>query len=387
MAFDEHRRGIPDHMSEQTCSIPQVNPLAGYLAHQQEIDEAIARVLRGGWYILGQETATFEEEFAAFVGVSHGIGVGNGTDALELALRACGIGDRPDDEVITVSHTAVATVAAIELAGATPVFVDIDPNTYTMDVLQIEAALTPKTRAIVPVHLYGHPVDMPRIRELARKHGLKIIEDCAQSHGAALSERRTGTWGDIAAFSFYPTKNLGALGDGGMIVTNDSRLAEQARMLREYGWKKRYISEIPGRNSRLDELQAAILRVRLRYLEADNQRRRFLAGQYNEALADTCLRLPSSPPDAIHAYHLYVVAHKDRDGLQDFLQSRGIKTGIHYPVPVHEQPAYQGRLARRLPLPKTEKAARQVLSLPLYPELAAEQAALVANAVLEWNQS
>jgi dTDP-4-amino-4,6-dideoxygalactose transaminase len=361
------------------------NPRASYLAHQQEIDEAIRRVMSGGWYILGKETAAFEAEFANFAGISHAIGVGNGTDALELALKSCGV--TAGDEVITVSHTAVATVAAIELSGAVPVFVDIDPNTYTMELSQIEAVLSPRTKAIVPVHLYGQPVAMPALMQLAGKHGLRVIEDCAQSLGAAISGRKTGAWGDLAAFSFYPTKNLGAIGDGGMVVTNDPALAEKVRLLREYGWKQRYVSEIPGRNSRLDEVQAAILRVKLRSLETANERRRSVAQHYNESLSNTCLRLPLPTPDTLHAYHLYVVAHKDRDSLQEFLRNRGIGTGIHYPVPVHQQPAYRGRLALRIALPRTEKAARQVLSLPLYPELTDQEAAAVSTTVLAWNQS
>jgi dTDP-4-amino-4,6-dideoxygalactose transaminase len=365
--------------------IPQANPLASYLAYQHEIDKAIHSVLNGGWYILGKEVAAFEEEFAAFIGVSHAIGVGSGSDALELALRACGVG--PGDEVVTVSHTAVATVAAIELAGATPVFVDIDPNTYAMDVSQVEAAISTRTKAILPVHLYGHPADMPALVDIASRHGLRVIEDCAQSHGAEVGNRKTGAWGDMAAFSFYPTKNLGAFGDGGMVVTNTSQLAERAHLLREYGWRQRYVSEIPGMNSRLDELQAAVLRVKLRHLEEANHRRLRLAQFYCDRLEGTCLRLPSSAAGCRHAWHLFVVAHKDRVGLQEFLTGRGIGSAVHYPVPVHHQPAYKKRLDLRLALPKTEKAAQQVVSLPLYPELSFEQAMVVTRAVLEWNQS
>jgi len=372
-------------MSRTPLFILQANPHASYLAYQPEIDEAIHRVLNSGWYILGKEVSAFEEEFAAFIGVPHAIGVGNGTDALELALRACGIG--AGDEVITVSHTAVATVAAIELVGAIPVFVDIEAASYTMDVAQVEAALSPRTKAVLPVHLYGRPANLPALLDIARRHSLRVIEDCAQSHGAAIDGRKTGAWGDVSAFSFYPTKNLGALGDGGMVVSNDAELAERVRLLREYGWRQRYISEVPGLNSRLDEMQAAILRVKLRHCEEDNQRRRLLARQYDEALARTCLRLPASPTGIVHACHLYVIAHKDRDALQEFLRHRGIMTGIHYPLPVHQQPAYQNRLPRRLPLPRTEKAARQVLSLPLYPELTDAQAAAVIQAVLEWDPS
>jgi dTDP-4-amino-4,6-dideoxygalactose transaminase len=369
-------------MSHTPLSILQANPHASYLAHKSEIDDAIHRVFDSGWYILGKEVVAFEEEFAAFIGVPYAIGVGNGTDALELALRACGIG--AGDEVITVSHTAVATVAAIELAGATPIFVDIEAASYLMDAQQIEAALSPRTKAILPVHLYGRPVNLPAIVEIAHRRGLRVIEDCAQSHGASLNGVKTGAWGDMAAFSFYPTKNLGALGDGGMVVTRDSHLSDQVRQLREYGWQQRYVSDKPGMNSRLDEMQAAILRVKLRHLSQDNERREQLAHVYLEALKGSCLRLPAGPPGGIHAWHLFVVAHQHRDQLVGFLRDHGIGTGIHYPVPVHLQPAYRNRLSLPLPLPNTEKAATQVLSLPLYPELPLERARQVAEAVLEW---
>ena len=354
-------------MSQTPLPILQANPHASYLSHQREIDEAIHRVLDSGWYILGKEVSAFEKEFAEFIGVPYSIGVANGTDALELALRACDIGT--GDEVITVSHTAVATVAAIELVGATPVFVDIEIGSYLMDPRQIETAMSARTKAILPVHLYGRPANLPAILEIARKHSLRIIEDCAQSHGASLNGIKTGAWGDVAAFSFYPTKNLGALGDGGMVVTGDPGLADQIRALREYGWKERYISDQPGMNSRLDEMQAAILRVKLRYLSQDNGRRQQLAAVYLDALRGSCFRLPSGCPEGTHAWHLFVVGHQRRDELLVFLRERGIGTGIHYPVPVHLQPAYRDRLSLRPPLPNTEKAAAQVLSLPLYPEL------------------
>lgn len=369
-------------MSDTPLSILQANPHAGYLAHQSEIDEAIHRVLNSGWYILGKEVAAFEVEFAAFIGVPHAIGVANGTDALELALRACGIG--AGDEVITVSHTAVATVAAIELAGATPVFVDIEKGSYLMDALQVEAVVSPRAKAILPVHLYGRPANLPAILEIARKHRLRVIEDCAQSHGASLNGLKTGTWGDVAAFSFYPTKNLGALGDGGMVVTRDPVLADKIRGLREYGWKQRYVSNLPGMNSRLDEIQAAVLRVKLSHLNHDNERREHLARLYLDALKGSCLRLPAGSPQGVHAWHLFVVAHQHRDGLLSFLRERGIGTGIHYPVPVHLQPAYRDRIPLHRALPNTERAAAQVLSLPLYPELPSESVRRIAQTVLEW---
>jgi dTDP-4-amino-4,6-dideoxygalactose transaminase len=367
-------------------AVPQTDPKAGYLAHQVEIDAAVHRVLESGWYILGRELKAFEQAFAAYVGVSHAMGVGNGTDALELALRACGVG--PGDLVFTVSHTAVATVAAIELVGATPVLVDIDPVTYTLDPNSFEMALarspagTPK--AVIPVHLYGQPADMPAILALARRHGLYVIEDCAQSHGATLAGRMTGSWGDMAAFSFYPTKNLGAMGDGGMVVTNEAALAERVRLLQQYGWRERYISDIPGGNSRLDELQAGILKVKLPYLDVENECRRKLAHTYSTLLADTGIGLPNVRPQATHVFHQYAICLPQRDGLRSHLQQAGIGTNIHYPVPVHLQPAYRDRLPRLAPLPWTEQIARQVLSLPMYPQMSGDQARGISQEIVRF---
>lgn len=364
--------------------IPQANPGANTQAHRAEIEAAIARVLDRGWYILGPEVEAFEAEFAAFCGVAHGIGVGSGTEALHLALRALGIG--PGEEVITVSHTAVATIAAIELAGARPVLVDVDPLTYTLDPARLESAITPRTRAIIPVHLYGQPADLGLIQEIARRYGLWLIEDAAQAHGAVYRGRRVGSWGDLACFSFYPTKNLGALGDGGMVVTNDAHLAGRVRELREYGWRQRYVSEIAGFNSRLDEVQAAVLRVKLRYLEAENARRRALAQRYTALLAGCTVVPPAERPDARHVYHLYVIRSSRRDDLRQALHSRGIITGIHYPVPVHLQPAYRHLHPGPDTLPVTERLAGEVLSLPLYPELNEAQVETVAQAIWEFTQ-
>jgi dTDP-4-amino-4,6-dideoxygalactose transaminase len=358
------------------------NPQAQYLAHKAEIDAAILRVLEKGWYILGDEVRAFEAEFANYVGVKHGIGVGSGTEALHIALAACGIG--PGDEVITVSHTAVATVAAIELAGATPMLVDIEPDYYTLDPARLEAAISPHTKAVIPVHLYGQPADLAPILEIARRHSIRVIEDCAQAHGAMYGERRVGAWGDIACFSFYPTKNLGALGDGGMVVSNDSALAERARLLREYGWAERYVSHIPGWNSRLDEVQAAVLRVKLRYLDTDNATRARQAQDYDQALRGTQLTTPKRRLDATHVYHLYVSRCSERDGLQTWLKARGVGAFIHYAVPIHLQPAYQGRLRGRDDLPETERAACQVLSLPIYPELSEMELQRVTETVLSF---
>src|SRR6266576_6804621 len=318
------------------------NPRAQYLAHKAEIDAAVLGVMEKGWYVLGDEVRAFESELAAYIGVAHGVGVGSGTEALHIALAACGIGS--GDEVITVAHTAVATVAAIELSGAKPVLVDIEPDYYTLDPLKLEAAIGPRTRAVVPVHLYGQAADLSPIMEIARRHGLRVIEDCAQSHGALYQGRRVGSWGDIACFSFYPTKNLGAMGDGGMLVTDDPQLAERARLLREYGWAERNVSSVAGWNSRLDELQAAVLRLKLRHLDRDNGNRQELALFYDRELSEYQLRQPKVRPEATHVYHLYVARSTDRDGLRDFLRSRRIGALIHYPVPVHLQPAYCGRL-------------------------------------------
>lgn len=358
------------------------NPQAGYLARKTEIDAAIHRVLDKGWYILGQEVAAFEKEFAAWVGVEHGIGVGSGTEALHLALAAAGVG--AGDEVIAVSHTAVATVSAIELLGAKPVLVDIDPLHYTMDPACLAAAITPRTKAIIPVHIYGQPVDLDPVLAIARMHKLVVIEDCAQCHGAEYHGRRTGTWGDLACFSFYPTKNLGALGDGGAVVTNDAALAAKVRALREYGWTERYVSHLAGWNSRLDEMQAAILRVKLAHLEADNASRQRLAAAYDAALRGTALTLPVRRTGCAHVFHLYVVRSPQRDALQAHLKQHGVGALIHYPVPVHLQPAYRDRLAAGA-LSETERAAREILSLPLYPELTEAQQAAVIAAVLSFH--
>jgi dTDP-4-amino-4,6-dideoxygalactose transaminase len=353
------------------------NPQAQYAAHKAAIDAAIARTLAGGRYVLGDEVAAFEREFSAYCGAGHGIGVNSGTDALILALRALNIG--AGDEVITVSHTAVATVAAIVAAGAQPVLVDIDPATFTIDPAAVERAVGPRTRAIIPVHLYGLPADMDAIMAIAGRHGLKVIEDCAQATGARYHGRRVGSIGQVGCFSFYPTKNLGAIGDGGMIVTNDAELAERVRKLRQYGWDTERNSGLDGVNSRLDEIQAAILRVKLPYLDADNDRRREIADYYRNALAGSDVITPVVPAGREHVYHLYVVRSASRDKMLNALRDAGIVAGIHYPVPVHMQPAFRGRGFDRQPLPCSERAAAQVLSLPIYPELAcAEMEAVVA---------
>jgi len=352
------------------------NPKAQYLAHKDEIDSAIRRVLEGGWYILGEEVKMFEDEFSEYINVSYGIGVGSGTEAIHLALSCCGIG--PGDEVITVSHTAVATAAAIKLTGAKPVFIDIERDFYTLVPDKLESAITARSKAIVPVHIYGQPVDLEPVLEIAQKHGLRVIEDCAQANGAMYKGKHVGSYGDMACFSFYPTKNLGALGDGGMVVTNNEELAKKAKLLREYGWAQRYVSSLAGWNTRLDEIQAAILRVKLKYLDEDNKKRIHLAEIYNEQLKDTDLVLPRKKEDSQHVYHLYVIRSAKRDELLTFLRKNGIGVSVHYPVPVHLQPAYnQGQND----LFETERIAKEILSLPMYPELNESEVVCVADTI------
>lgn len=353
------------------------NPRAQYESHRAAIDEAIRRVLESGRYILGDEVVAFEREFAEYVGVREAIGVGSGTEALHIALAACEVG--PGDEVITVAHTAVATVAAVELCGATPVFVDIEPDYFTLDANQLEDAITSRTKAIIPVHLYGQPANLASIIAVAQRYGIRVVEDCAQAHGATYRDRRVGSWGDIACFSFYPTKNLGAIGDGGAVVTNDLDLAETVRRLREYGWSSaRNVSHVTGWNSRLDELQAAILRVKLQYLDADNDRRRTIADLYDALLRESDLVLPRRRDDATHVFHLYVVRSDERDDLLVRLKAAGVGASIHYP-PVHLQPAYHGRVRGAANLANTEHAAKEILSLPIYPELTDEEIEKVAG--------
>jgi dTDP-4-amino-4,6-dideoxygalactose transaminase len=363
-------------LGEIDIMIPVADPKAQYLSHKKEIDAAVSCALDSGCYILGLECESFGKEFAAWQGTNYCIGVGNGTDALHLALSALNIGT--GDEVITVSHTAVATVSAIELAGAEPVLVDIDPNTYTMDPQALEVAITPRSKAIIPVHLYGHPADMPSIMDVAGRHNLFVVEDCAQAHGATLSGKKVGTFGHIACFSFYPTKNLGALGDGGAVTTDDEVLANKVRLLRQYGWKNKFISDIPGRNSRLDELQAAVLRVKLPHLDEDNAKRGIIAGVYAEELKGLGLGLPNPPRGVGHVYHLYVVRTPRRNHVLAGLMERGVGAAIHYPQPLHLQPAY-----RRFGviLPETERAAGEILSLPMFPELDLDDALSVTVAL------
>ncbi len=354
------------------------DPKASYLAAQADIDAAIRRVMLSGHYILGPELDGFEKEFSAAFGTAGTAGVANGTDAIELALLAGGIG--PGDKVVTVANTVTATVSAIVATGAKPLFVDIETDTLLMDVAALEATLAklrdPRIKAIVPVHLYGQAVDMPRLMEIAARHSLFVMEDCAQAHGAEVGGKMAGAWGALASFSFYPTKNIGAFGDAGAVTGRDAALLEKVRLLRQYGWRKRYVSDVHGRNSRLDELQAAILRVRLARLAGENRRRDELARQYLAALKDTPLQLPVIAAGRTHTWHQFVVRTPKRDALQAHLAKQDILCGVLYPMPIHRQPAYHDV---SLSLPRTEQACAEVLSLPLHPGLSDADVARVAK--------
>jgi len=344
-----------------------------------ELDAAVTRVIDSGWYILGPEVRAFEEAFAAFCAARYCIGVANGTEALQLALTALGVGS--GDEVITVANAGIYQAITIVAVGARPVFVDVDASSHTMDPAALAAAITPRTRAIMPVHLYGRMADMDAIMAVADRYGIPVIEDCAQAHGATWRGKPAGSIGALGCFSFYPTKNLGALGDGGAIATNDETLAEKVRRLRQYGWERKYYTrDAGGLNSRLDELQAAILTVKLRHLPAWNARRRAIAGMYNDLLADTGLMLPEAPPEGDHVFHLYVIRTAERDAVQTHLREQGIGTDIHYPLPAHRQPTYAS-FAPPGGLPTTERLAQEILSLPMFPELTDNEVHAVAAAV------
>jgi dTDP-4-amino-4,6-dideoxygalactose transaminase len=347
--------------------VPFVELQSQFRALESEVRAAINRVLERTWYILGEECTGFESEFAAWVGTRHAVGVGSGTEAIHLALRAAGVGY--GDEVITVANTCIPTIAGIGASGATPVLVDAHPDTLTLDPGGLAAVLTERTKAIVPVHLYGHPCDMDPIMAFAGAHGLVVVEDCAQAHGARYYGRPCGTLGHMAAFSFYPSKNLGAYGDGGAVTTQDAALDGALRKLRNYGEETRYHHVVPGFNSRLDEIQAAILRTKLPYVATWNEQRRVLAARYAEALAGLPLQLPPLAPWAESNHHLYPIRTERRDALQAFLRERGIQTLMHYPIPVHLQPACAHLGHGPSAFPVAEGACASVLSLPLYPEL------------------
>jgi dTDP-4-amino-4,6-dideoxygalactose transaminase len=360
--------------------IPFVDLKAQYRSIKPEIREAIDKVLDSSQFVLGPEVKTFEEEFAAYCQAEHAVGVNTGTSALHLALLAAGIG--PGHEVITVPFTFVATAAAIVYAGATPVFVDVDPVSFTMDPSLIEAAINSRTKAILPVHLYGQVADMDPIIEIARRHGLIVIEDACQAHGAEYKGRRAGSLGDLAAFSFYPGKNLGAYGEGGAVTTNNSEYARTVKMLRDWGTEQKYHHELKGYNFRLEEIQAAILRVKLRHIEDWTEARRAAARQYDSLLASSPLVTPRQMDYARHVYHIYAVRTTDRAVVQQAFQTAGVQTGIHYPVPVHLQPAHADLGYKAGAFAHSERAAAEVLSLPIFPELSHDQTREVAAVAL-----
>jgi dTDP-4-amino-4,6-dideoxygalactose transaminase len=355
------------------------NPNAQFKSSQSEIEAAVLKVMRSNQYILGPEVENLEKEFAAYIKVNHAVGVANGTDAIEIALRSLDIGY--GDEVITVSHTAVATVAAIEACGATPVLVDIDEKTFTLDFQKLQEVLSPKTKAVIAVHLYGQPADIENISKFCSDYDLKFIEDVSQAHGAKWKESRLGSFGDIAVYSCYPTKNLGAIGDGGLITTNCDDLNGKIRMIRQYGWEKRYLSDLVGRNSRLDEIQAAVLRIKLRNLDQANSRRREIAEFYTSALHGIPVVLPQARPGAEHVFHLYVIRVKNRESLMAYLSEKGIECGIHYPLPIHKQDAYRSRIKTGKSMSVTENLSQEVVSLPMYPELKNEEMIKVVSEI------
>jgi dTDP-4-amino-4,6-dideoxygalactose transaminase len=360
--------------------IPFVDLKAQYAAIKPEIGRAIDGVLESCEFTLGSEVIAFEKEFAAYCDTAHGIGVNTGTSALHLALLAADVG--PGDEVITVPFTFVATVSAIGYTGATPVFVDIDPRSFTMSPDAIEAAITPRTKAIIPVHLYGQPADMDRIVAIARRHRLTVIEDAAQAHGAEYNGRRAGSLGDMGCFSFYPGKNLGAYGEGGMVVTDNPHHARTIRMLRDWGAERKYHHVLKGYNYRLEGIQGAVLRVKLRYLEGWTEARRSAAARYDRLLAGSGVPTPAAMTYARHVYHIYAIRTKRRTAWQEALGAQGIQTGIHYPIPVHLLPAFEDLGYRRGQFPHAEQAADEVLSLPIYAELTAAQCETVSDAII-----
>ncbi len=362
-------------------SVPFLDLKAPYLELQPEIDAAIKRVLDSGWYVLGEEVDAFEQEYAIYCDAKHCVGLANGLDAMHLALLALGVG--AGDEVIVPSNTFIATWLAVSQCGARPVPVEPVGATYNLDPRQIEAAITPRTKAIIPVHLYGQPADLDPILTTARKHSLKVLEDAAQAHGACYKGKRIGGHGDVVAWSFYPGKNLGALGDGGAITTNDNEIADRLRMLQNYGSRVKYVNEVRGYNSRLDPIQAAVLRVKLKHLDEWNARRTEIASRYNTMLA--YLTLPAVSEWASPVWHLYVIRTKKRETLQSHLIEAGVGTLIHYPVPPHLQQAYADQGYKQGDFPIAEAMAEEVLSLPIGPHLTIEQQEKVIAALLEFN--
>jgi dTDP-4-amino-4,6-dideoxygalactose transaminase len=358
--------------------ISMVDLKGQYVALKDEIDAAVHEVLESTQFILGPNVRALEEEVAAYCGVAHAIAVASGTDALHLALRAAGIG--PGDEVITTPFTFIGTAEAIAYVGARPVFVDIDPHTFNIDPQRIEEAVTPRTRAILPVHLFGQPADLAPIAEICRRHDLRLIEDCAQSFGAEYGGRRSGAYGDAGCFSFFPSKNLGGYGDGGMVVTDDARIAEELRVYRNHGSRVQYHHSVIGYNSRLDELQAAILRVKLRHIDRFSERRRAHAAAYTERLAGAGVTPPREDGKGLHVFHQYTLQSEHRDVIREALAGAGIASAIYYPVPLHRQEVFAAEWAGRT-YPNAEAAAQRVLSLPMYPELTEEQVARVCDVI------
>ncbi|HVF87626.1 MAG TPA: DegT/DnrJ/EryC1/StrS family aminotransferase [Pyrinomonadaceae bacterium] len=364
-------------------NVPFVDLQAQYKQIKRGVDAAVARVLESAAFILGREVEAFEEAFAEYVGAQFCVGVGSGTAAIQLAVTACGVGH--GDEVIVPANTFFATAEAVSTAGATPVFVDADPMSYTIDVMKIETAITPRTRAIIPVHLYGQAADLDPIFEIAARHNLSVIEDAAQAHGAEYKGRKVGSLGRANCFSFYPGKNLGAYGEGGAVMTDDASVARRVRLLRDHGSEQKYRHDVVGYNFRLEGIQAAVLGVKLKHLDGWNELRRAHARRYSTLLCDAARRghlaLPSEMPYARHVYHLYVVQTERRDEMQKSLSAAGVQTGIHYPIPVHLQPAYNSLGYKPGDFPEAERQATRVLSLPMYPELTGEQIAHVTEEV------
>ena len=365
--------------------IPFLDLKAQYTSIKDEVNSAIQGVLDSCQFTLGSEVAAFEEEFAAYCGVKHGVGVNTGTSALHLALLAAGV--KPGDEVITVPFTFVATAAAIHYTGARPVFVDIDPHSFNMDAAALEAAITTRTKVILPVHLYGQPADMDPILAIAKQRGVLVIEDAAQAHGAEYKGRRAGGLGEMACFSFYPGKNLGAYGEGGMVVTNDPAYVRTLRMLRDWGAERKYEHVLKGYNYRLEGIQGAVLRVKLRHLEAWTEARQSAAGRYDRLLTGSGVPTPAAMSYARHVYHIYAIRTPRRQAWQQALQEQGIQTGIHYPTPVHLLPAYADLGYRKGQFPQSEKAASEVLSLPMFPELTMAQTEIVTGAIRKLAQT
>ena len=353
-----------------------------YKKYKKEFDSIISGVFEKGSFILGENLKSFEKNFAKYLEANHAIGVANGTEALFIALKAIGVGN--GDEVITVSNTAVPTVSAIDAAGAKPVFVDIEDNTFNSDPSKIESAITSKTKVIIPVHLYGNPCNMEKVAGIAGRYNLKIIEDCAQAHGAEYKGKKAGTFGDFGAFSFYPSKNLGANGDGGMVVTNSEELAEKIRLLRNYGFVDRYSSILRGYNSRLDEIQAALLDFKLARLDEWNKRRRQIADRYMNELGKLPIIIPLVFPEHKHVFHLFVVRVSQRQKFLEFMSASGINIIIHYPIPIHLQPAYEFLNYKRGDFPVTEKVSEEIISLPIYPELEEKEISYIIAKIINY---